>query len=150
MTLSDFANLSTAISGFAVVASLIYLGFQFRQNAKHTRAMIRQARASRTVEVQLALADADMAAALILANGEEPTADAIKARQFRSLFTAQYYSHEDSFSQHELGLLDEDALAMTRASIVRVFGQPGYRKMWENFKSPGTKFAAFVDDKRRS
>ena len=35
---------------------------------------------------------------------------------------------------------------MTRASIVRVFGQPSYRKMWENFKSPGTKFAAFVDE----
>ena len=44
MTLSDFATFSTAISGLAVTASLIYLALQTHQNAKHTKALILEAR----------------------------------------------------------------------------------------------------------
>src|SRR5258708_991482 len=46
MTLSDFATFSTAISGLAVTASLIYLALQTHQNSKHSRALIQQGRAA--------------------------------------------------------------------------------------------------------
>jgi hypothetical protein len=146
MTLADLADLSALISGIAVAGSLIYLALQVHQNTKHTRALIRQSRASRVVEVQLAQTDADVAAAVIVANGGEPTPEEIKCAQFRALFRAQYYSHEDSFSQYRNGLMDEDGCALTRTSIARVFNQPGYRAAWESFKTPGAKFTAFVDE----
>jgi hypothetical protein len=44
MTLSDLASLATVLSGAAVLASLIYLAQQTRQNTRHTRALIEQAR----------------------------------------------------------------------------------------------------------
>ncbi len=146
MTLSDLANLSTFVSGIAVASSLIYLAIQVHQNTKHARALIRQGRASRVVDVQLAQTNADVAAAVIIANGGEPTPEEVKRRQFRSLFTAQFHSHEDSFSQYQSGLMDKDGCALTRASIGRLFSQPGYHTAWQSFKTPGTKFTAFVDE----
>ncbi len=40
MTLADAASFSTAVSGFAVTASVIYLAIQTRQASRHTRALI--------------------------------------------------------------------------------------------------------------
>ena len=47
MTLSDFATLSTAVSGIAVTVSLIYLIIQTRRNTRHTRPLIHQGATAR-------------------------------------------------------------------------------------------------------
>jgi hypothetical protein len=49
MTLSDISSIVGMISGLAVLASLIYLAQQNRQNVKHTRALIQQGRVERIV-----------------------------------------------------------------------------------------------------
>ena len=67
MTLSDFATFSTALSGMAVTASLIYLALQTHQNAKHTKALIHQGRIAGLRDVFLATADADVATAILAA-----------------------------------------------------------------------------------
>jgi hypothetical protein len=64
MTLSDFATSSTAVSGLAVTASLIYPALRTHQNAKHTKALILQGRESRIVELQFAAADGDLVLAV--------------------------------------------------------------------------------------
>ena len=37
MSLSDLASIATVVSSIAVLGSLVYLGYQTRQNARHTR-----------------------------------------------------------------------------------------------------------------
>jgi len=120
MTLADLANLSTLISGIAVTASLIYLALQVHQNTKHTRALIRQGRAARAVSVTLAEADAEIAAAVIIANGGQPTPEEVKRRQFEGFFAARMISFEDSFAQFDSGLMDGDGLALTRAQMLSI------------------------------
>ena len=61
ITLIWFATFSTAISGLAVTASLIYLALQTHQNAKHTRALIHQGRVANTLELTNMLLDPDIA-----------------------------------------------------------------------------------------
>ena len=84
MTLSDFATFSTAISGLAVTASLIYLALQTHQNAKHTRALINQGRVALIAELSLKRADADVAAALLTATTGKATPEAIMQTQFQA------------------------------------------------------------------
>lgn len=146
MTLSDFATLSTAVSGIAVTASLIYLALQTHQNSKHTRALIHQGRVARIAELAEAATNSDLAAAIIAATGAEPTPEAIKRHQFSLFCAASFYGWQDSFSQHEKGLLDEDIYLQMRVAVARALAIPAARAQWETtIRVPGTKFATFVD-----
>ena len=66
MTLSDLAAIGSLASGVAVLVSLIYLGLQVHQSAKHTRALILQGRAERIVTHHLTIANSDLVAAWIV------------------------------------------------------------------------------------
>jgi hypothetical protein len=128
MTISEIADLSTAVSGLAVTASLIYLALQVHQNTKHTRAFIHQGRSDR----------------FITATPEE-----VKQRQFALICSAIVNSWEDTFTQHEDGLISEDQFASFRASVAFLVGHPGVRQFWQGWKTRRPdgleKFKAFVD-----
>ena len=145
MTLSDFATFSTAISGLAVTASLIYLALQTHQNSLHTKALINQGRIGRISETVLALTSPEMATAFITATRGAPTPAEITQLQFRSYASVQFLGWQDSFSQHERGLLDEDIFVAMRAAVSEVLMLPAYRVIWEHSPLRGTKFSAFVD-----
>lgn len=145
MTLSDFATFSTAISGLTVTASVIYLAIQTHQASKHTKALIKQGRVSRLSEQSLAGTNADVATAIILANGGEATPEEIKRVQFSLYCFGIFYGFQDSFSQYQAGLLDDDMFMQLKAVLLRVLVQKGYLAEWENIRVRGTKFAAFVD-----
>ena len=146
MSLNDWAALASIFSSLAVAVSLGYLGLQIRQNTKHTRASINQGRIGRISDQQIALADADIVAALIKGNGGEATPEAIKQFQFERLMAAHFYGWQDSFSQYQNGLLDDDLFRQMRSTVARVLRQPGYRAEWAKIREPGTKFTKFVDD----
>lgn len=146
MSLSDLAAIGSLVSGIAVTASLIYLALQTHQNAKHTRALIHQGRIAGIREISIAGTDADVVAAFIQGNGGTPTPPEIKRMQFQFFFAAMLYGWQDSFSQHESGLLDEDIYLQMRSAVAGAMAQPGSRALWEGgLRVPGTKFAAFVD-----
>ncbi len=147
MMLSDFATFSTALSGFAVTASLIYLAMQTHQNAKHTRALINQGRVALIAELSLSRTNAGVAEAFLISTTGKATPEAVKQLQFVSWATAAMYGWQDSFSQHERGLLDEDIYMAMQQALNRAFIQPSFREAYEtSFKVPGTKFASFVDN----
>lgn len=146
MTLSDFATFSTAISGLAVTASLIYLALQTHQNAKHTKALIHQGRVAALRDVFLARADADIAAAIIAASGGTPTPQLVQQTQFIAIAGATIYGWQDTYSQHQSGLITDDFFEQMRAGAATALATPAFRSAWEKiYRVPGTKFAAFMD-----
>ena len=82
MSLADIASIASILSSIAVAVSLIYLGVQAHQNAKHTKALIQSARVDRLMTQMVGFSDADKCAAYIAGNGGEPTPQAIQERQF--------------------------------------------------------------------
>jgi len=145
MTLNDFATFSTAISGLAVTASLIYLALQTHQNAKHTRALIHQGRVANTLELTNMLLDPDIAALILRKNGRDATKEAVEDAQFVAISARQRFVWEDAFLQWRAGLLSADSFAATRARIAISLREPGHRAQWERAKVPGAPFTAFVD-----
>jgi hypothetical protein len=149
MTLSDFATFSTAISGLAVTASLIYLALQTHQNAKHTRALIAQGRAASNIDAAARQTDSELAAAYIAVAGGTPTPDRIQMLQFLMICVTHLQNAEEVFFQHEQGLMSDEHFWSHRGYLIPFLAAPGARVYWNIWKSfrPHTqeKFKAWID-----
>jgi hypothetical protein len=149
MTLAELASFSTAISGFAVTASVIYLAIQTHQNTRNIRAMIHQGSTARTTSILTNLMAPEYCAAWIEGNGGEVTPEAIRSRQFFFHCSVAMNSMEDLYVQHCAKLLNEEQFVRGSESYRRLLTEPGMRKFWEGeralFASTAPGFTAYVD-----
>src|SRR5689334_18120021 len=143
MDLTDLASIATVISGTAVVVSLIYLALQVQQNTKHTRALIHQGRIARSVGLHLNLAEPHFADAWIVASGAAVTPAESLRRQFWLSGFAYELSWEDTFLQHELGLLAEEQFSDFRARLVDILSHRGLRAFFSSRPTPSDGFSNF-------
>jgi hypothetical protein len=146
MTLSEIASFTTALSGIAVTISVVYLALQTHQNARHTRALILQARIGAIAQSAHAATDASLAAAILAAEGIEPTLQNVQQAQFTSFCAARFYGWQDTFRQYEDGMLDRDFYLQMRQAIATFLAKPSWRTAWQTIRIEGTRFSDFVDD----
>jgi hypothetical protein len=149
MTLSDIASVGSLLSALAVLTSLIYLSLQVKQNSKHTQALILQGRAARITTQYLTLASSDLASAWIAANGVTPTPEAVRLRQFMLQGMATDYSWEDTFYQHEAGLLGKEQFGDFREKLKLLLAEPGLRKYFSRrpvSQDGPSQFHQFIDE----
>jgi hypothetical protein len=146
MSLSDLASLGSFVNGLAVLISLVYLSIQVRQTKRNQQIAIRHSRASRIVQLQLALADAGVADAWLHGSSHPQEITQTELGQFISLCRALFFHFEDSFYQREEGLLNDDAFETVVAGARLSARSPGWRAAWRiarpNF---GGRFRDFMD-----
>lgn len=149
MTLAELASFSTAISGFAVTASVIYLAVQTHQNTRNIRALIHQGSTARTTAILTELMEPEYCAAWIEGNGGEATPESVRARQFFFHCSIALNSMEDLYVQHRMHLLNEEQFARGSEAYRRMLAEPGMRKFWEMeralFAPTAPGFTAYVD-----
>ncbi len=146
MSLSDLASLGSFVNGLAVLISLIYLALQVRQTKRNQQIAIRHSRATRIVELQLALAAPGVAGAWLHGSGSPQGLTQTELTQFINLCRAMFFHFEDSFYQREEGLLNDDAFETVVAGVRFSARSPGWRAAWKlarpNF---GGRFRDFMD-----
>jgi hypothetical protein len=146
MSLSDLASLGSFVSGIAVLTSLIYLALQVRQTERNQQISIRHSRASRIVELEVALADPAVAGAWLRGSGSPEEITPTELSQFIHLCRALLFHFEDSFYQREEGLLNDDAFETVVAGTRLLARNAGWRAAWRiarpNF---GGRFRDFMD-----
>ena len=146
MSLSDLASVGSFVSGFAVLISLIYLALQVRQTKRNQQIAIRHTRATRIVELHLALADLAVASAWLHGSGSPQALTQTELGQYNNLCRALFFHFEDSFYQREEGLLNDDAFETVVAGARLSARSPGFRAAWKlarpNF---GGRFLGFMD-----
>jgi hypothetical protein len=146
MSLSDLASVGSFVSAAAVLTSLVYLSLQVRVTERNQQISIRHSRASRIVQLQLALADPVMADAWLhgLAHPEKITQTELT--QFENLCRALFFHFEDSFYQRQEGLLNDDAFETVVAGVRFLARNPGWRAAWKISRSNfGGPFLSFMD-----
>ena len=152
MSLSDLASLGSFVSGLAVLASLVFLYFQIKQlsaqakqSEKNQQAAIRQARVTRAVDWHMGLVDP--AAADVWRRGLEGSdLSDTELAQFTSIVRALFLHAEDSFFQHQDGLLNDAAFVTFANGFGAIMRHPGARVAWKALSgsfNPG--LAAFMD-----
>ncbi|HXJ19184.1 MAG TPA: hypothetical protein VMT03_03050 [Polyangia bacterium] len=146
MSLSDLASLGSFVNGLAVLISLIYLALQVRQTKRNQQIAIRHSRATRIVELQLALADSAVAEAWLRGSASPREITQTELGQYINLCRALFFHFEDSFYQREEGLLNDDAFETVVAGARLSARSPGWRAAWKmarpNF---GGRFRDFMD-----
>jgi hypothetical protein len=131
MSLSDFANISQIVASVAVVASLIYLAVQVGQTERNQRAMIQQGRADRASGGAMALAAPEMSTVFRKGMTGDPDLTQEEFDQLLLMCRALLLSGEDSFLQHEAGLLDKRAFDSWIAGARAYMSAPGLRAIWK-------------------
>src|SRR5581483_10723369 len=131
MSLSDLASLGSFVNGLAVLISLIYLALQVRQTKRNQQIAIRHTRASRIVDLQLALADPGVVGAWLHGSGNPREITQTELGQFINLCRALFFHFEDSFYQREEGLLNDEAFETVVAGVRLSARSPGWRAAWK-------------------
>ncbi len=147
MTLVDLANIGQVVGALAVIASLIFVGLQVRQNTKATRATALQMNADYWLTYFTMLADKQFSEVYSKgALGRVELEDG-QFGQFFFLCRATFMGCENQHHQYLSGLLDDDAYRGYEATIrEQIAAFPGIRAMWQLVKHTyGTEFVKFLD-----
>lgn len=129
MSLEQFAYLAEIISGLAVVASLIYLAIQIRQNTQTVKSATLLGNTEIWSNMLLELASEDHIKAFIA--GSRGTAD-IPPQEFTQFFLqcrVLFVSFENQYYQFSNGSLDEETYKGYERSISKqILAFPGFRQ----------------------
>ena len=133
MSLEDLGNLGEFVGAIAVVASLIYLAVQVRQNTRSVRASTYQAVVSASADINAMIAQDETLARIFrlgLADVSELTDD---ERMRLDFFLGQWFNmFENLYLQREHGTIDAEFFDAKRDLILRWLSQPGLKKWWNN------------------
>ena len=146
MSLEQIFYVSQSIAAVAVVASLLYLAQQVRQAERVQRATMQQGRADRASHGAMSVANSDLAGVFRKALAGDPALTREEFTQWMMICRALFLSGEDSFLQHEAGLLTESAFDSYVAGIKFYMSSPGMRAAWKVSESQfGSDFRDFVN-----
>ena len=147
--LEALGNIGDFIGGIAVIATLVYLAIQVRQNTQLIRANALSTTASASVDFNYALGN-NPASARVFQLGLEDfrslTED--ERRQFLQLLRGMFTSYEHTFQQYERGMFDATVWHHTRASLKRTLLLPHVAVWWERRKEVFTP--SFVEELDRT
>jgi len=153
MTLSDLASVATVLSSIAVFGSLIYVGYQTRQNTRHTRALIQLARNQQIIDMNMTVVT-NPTVNEILQRGDagDRTLTPAEVSAYVEFTMAQLAHAENSFYQHREGLIDDELNFGSEAFIRLVRAvSPGFRATWLLVRPLyGPEFRNFIDEKIRA
>jgi hypothetical protein len=144
MSLEHIFYLGQSIAAVAVIASLLYLAQQVRQAERVQRATMQQGRADRTSQASLATANPELARVFQRGTAGDPELTREEFTQWMLMSRALFLSGEDSFLQHEAGMLSDAAFDSYVAGVKFYLLMPGMRAAWKLSEGQfGSDFRAF-------
>jgi len=147
MSLAELANIGEISAALAVIASLIYVGYQIRETRKAVRAATGQSRTDLGVQLIMSRYTTDISE-LLTRSLERPDslspADRFKLKGF---FTAHVRHCQNLYYQKEQGLLDEYfSHGVARITAYWVRNYPWAKDEWDEAQNTVTpQFKAFVN-----
>jgi hypothetical protein len=146
MNLSHFASNGPLVSAIVVLVSLLYLSVQVRQAHHNQQASIRQARSTRIVNLFMAASNPSVADAIAKGIAGAEDVSNTQFEQFRYYCMAEISHAEDSFYQHQDGLLNDAAFETFVRALKSWFRSSGVRALWKRARNNFTRdFIEFMD-----
>ena len=148
MTLQSLALLSQIVATVAVFASLIFVGFQIRQQANATRAQTEQAIAANWVGLTQLINDNAEAFTIGLISTSKTLADLndVERMRFLGAMFMLFKHYENIYLQYRKGRIREEEWEPWSFHVQMYFHQPGVQVWWnlrKRFFSPD--FRQFLD-----
>lgn len=130
-----FTAYAESLSAVGVIVSLIYVGFQIRQNTRmmHASSIDATIGASNYVREQI-VANEDVAAIYHKGNLNPEGLTAEETVRYRILIHSILWTSWNSFAQTELTGLDRTVFDAQKPFIKRVVSTPGGKWFWQNYR----------------
>ena len=147
MNLEQLANLGEFIGGVAVIASIVYLAIQIRQNTRQVKSATLATNTTNWSSMLVNLASNDRSGAYLDgALGREDISPE-HFLQFVQVSRAMLVSFETQYFQYREGALDKDIyFGYERACRDQMLAYPGFQMIWEITRSGfSPQFAELVD-----
>jgi hypothetical protein len=138
------------IAALGVIASLVYLAVQIRQNTVSVRSNTYQASAAFSAEVARMIAeDPDLARIYRVGRQQFESLTGDEKIRFITLFALQFRSYEQMFLEHRRGLIEPEIWECRRDSMLRFAVEPGFQEVWNDRKHSFTRsFREFLEQAR--
>lgn len=120
--LSDWASIAEVVSAVAIVLSLLYVGYQIRENTIEVRATNRQQLITRAMDATADSARPDISGLIVKAS-EGENLSAVERTQYGYVVRRVLYDVQEAYLLNLEGRLDEEYWD-TRASIVLAYLEP--------------------------
>jgi len=147
MTLSEISQISQTLGSAAVVASLIFVGVQLRQNTKATQASSHHAVTEALNRVNLLWARNSKATRIWLSGLSDRRSLSLDDRwRFDSMMRAYLHVCETMYTQADLGAGDAGIVIAEENGIKAVFSSDGVKEWWvENPFGFSPSFRSYVE-----
>ncbi len=147
ITLAELSQLSQAVSSARVVASLIFVGVQIRQNTKSAQAASHHAVSEALNRINLLWArNGEVARLWLLGMSDRGALTAEDRWRFDSLVRAYLHVCETMYTQARLGAGDRGIVLAEEDGIKTVFSSAGAKEWWaENPFGFSPEFRAYVE-----
>ena len=126
--------IAEVVAAVAVVASLVYLALQVRQNTRSVRAATYDAMVRASGDFLLPIIqDASLARAFeqAVARWSDPSIDEERRTRVMYVLTQLFRSWENAFYQHRQGTLEDWLWKAWERVILSYFHQPGIQDWWQ-------------------
>jgi hypothetical protein len=140
--------LAELVGAFGVIASLVYLASQIRQNTNAVRGSAHEATVSRNTTWIVAIgSNPQVADLLVRAHRDYRGLSGPERMQFGSLMSAVLLGGEATYLQYRRGNLDEEVWQRSLAIIRSSMASPGMQTWWNSGRGLYTpEFEAIVNE----
>lgn len=144
MTLQQAAQI---LGGTGVIASLIYVAIQIRNNTRAVRAAAYQQLSGSISSLWEALSrDGELCSILMRGGDDFGSLDRIEKVRFRFVLMAYMRRFENAWFQHNIGILREKDWQAMGSDLESMCSMPGIRAAWPLIKNrSNADVRAFVD-----
>ncbi len=132
MNTADISNIAQALAAAATVLSLLFVGYQIRQNTRATQAAAHHSVSDSLNELNLMFAgSADVTKIWLTGMQDRKALSPEEKWRFDSIMRAYMHVCETMFVQTELGSGDDSIRLAEEEGIKTVMASPGSREWWD-------------------
>jgi hypothetical protein len=141
--LSDWASIAEVVSAVAIVLSLLYVGYQIRENTIEVRETNRQQLITRAMEATASSASPHISE-VVAKVSEGANLSAVERTQYGYIVRTVLYDVQEAYLLNRVGRLDYEYWS-TRASIILAYLAPqAARDIYHRDASIGALHAGFM------
>ena len=131
MKLSEWAHVAEVIGGLAIVASLIFVGLEVRENTQVTRLTMDRTIDQQSIALNLSIVQsADFADILVRGELDRDSLSPAELARFDNYCLSRFGSYENLVGDFDAGFIGDKAFQLWAEHFEFRFGKPGYHQFW--------------------
>ena len=149
MKLSEWANIAEIIGGAAIIASLVFVGIEVRENTQVVRAQSDRAIDQQNVALNIVVTESsDFADILVRGETDRDSLDPADLARFDNYCFARFGAYENVVGNFSEGFISGPEFDVWTTHFEDRFLKPGYRQFWlEHRNGYFPRFRAWADSR---